>query len=195
MFMFLIETIPRYLKQHRKDVKLKYRNVVIAGEIYSWLESHGLHPFLEGVHALQPLLKTVPLHYAPVRTHYELDENREWKQCLLNTFRCDFPQTYCQMNASKSRQPPSWSPCKCCPENIPQETWPAAPRECDWTAGTVLSSSSWELKAGFHFQKYVTNPSCELNRQLASASLLEHKNVNATFVETSQFFGPSASVV
>lgn len=59
-----------YLKQSSEDVKLKHRNVVVAGEIYSRLQSHGLHPFLECMNTLQLLLKTSPLHYTPVRAHY-----------------------------------------------------------------------------------------------------------------------------
>lgn len=63
---FGLKLFQSYLKQSSEDVKLKHGNVVVAGEIYRRLESHGLHPILKWMHMLQLLLKTVPLHDGPV---------------------------------------------------------------------------------------------------------------------------------
>lgn len=55
-----------YLKQSCEYVKLKHRDVVVTGEVNSWLQSHGLHPFLKRMDTTQLLFKTRPLHYTPV---------------------------------------------------------------------------------------------------------------------------------
>lgn len=68
VYCFGLKPFLPYLKQSCEDVELKHGNVVIAGEIYGGLESHGFHPILKCVHILQLHLKTVPLHDAPVRT-------------------------------------------------------------------------------------------------------------------------------
>lgn len=59
-----------HLKQSGEDVKLKHGDVVIAGEIYGRLESHGFHSVLKRVRISQLLLETVPLHDAPIRTRH-----------------------------------------------------------------------------------------------------------------------------
>ena len=59
-----------YLKQSGEDIKLKHRDVVVTCEIYGWLQSHGLHPFLKCMYSLQLLLESIPLHYTPVITHH-----------------------------------------------------------------------------------------------------------------------------
>lgn len=145
-----------YLKQPREDIKLKHRDVVVAGEIDGWFQGHGFHPFLEGVHALQLLFKLAPVHYAPVRTQKQHEAK---PQCKENTqvklkskfeynkkplFPKLFTLTWCQTNASRSHRPLSWSPCRRPPGNPRRGTWPSAPREYDWTAGTAWSSSSWD---------------------------------------------------
>lgn len=79
-FLFIYYNIC-YLKEPRKDVKLKHRNVVVAGEIYGGFKSHRLHSLLECIHSLQLLLKTIPLYDTPGTTN----------ACLV--FRHDNTQT------------------------------------------------------------------------------------------------------
>lgn len=57
------------LEEAREDVKLKDRNVVVAGEVDGGLEGHGLQAGADGVHFVKALSKDFPGHYGPERQH------------------------------------------------------------------------------------------------------------------------------
>lgn len=54
-----------YLEQPGEDVKLKDRNIVVAGEIYGGLEGHGLQSRADGVKFVKRLTKRLPRHNSP----------------------------------------------------------------------------------------------------------------------------------
>lgn len=60
-------TLESYLKQPCKNIKFKDRNIIIAGQINSGLQSHGLQPRTDGMHFMQGLSKALPRDYRPGR--------------------------------------------------------------------------------------------------------------------------------
>lgn len=62
-----------YLKQSCKDIKFKNRYIIIASQINSGLQSHGLQPRTDGVHFMKGLSKALPRNYCP---GMEWDERR-----------------------------------------------------------------------------------------------------------------------
>lgn len=60
-----------HLEKPGEDVKLKDRDVVVAGEVDGGLESHGLQAQADGVKLMEGLTKCPPWHYGPTAHGWE----------------------------------------------------------------------------------------------------------------------------
>lgn len=56
-----------YLEEPGEDVKLKDRDVVIAGEVDGGLQGHGFQTWADRVKLVESLAKGPPWHYGPAR--------------------------------------------------------------------------------------------------------------------------------
>lgn len=54
-----------YLKESCKDVEFKNWNIIIAGQINSGFQSHGLQPRTDGMYFMKGLSEALPRDYCP----------------------------------------------------------------------------------------------------------------------------------
>ena len=61
----LANILVSYLKESCKDVKFKHWNIIIAGQINSGFQSHGLQPRTDGMYFMKGLSEALPRYYCP----------------------------------------------------------------------------------------------------------------------------------
>lgn len=72
-----------HLKKPGEDVKLKHRDVVVAGEVYCGLEGHGLQARADWVKLVQSLSEDLPLDDSPAKIRAA---HREYGQMTVILF-------------------------------------------------------------------------------------------------------------
>lgn len=85
-----------YLEKPGEDVKLKDRDVVVAGKVDGGLESHGLQARADRVKLVESLTKCPPWHYGP--TVHGRDGVRNYRCCRKITIHYGLNAIHCVHN-------------------------------------------------------------------------------------------------
>lgn len=129
-----------YLKQPGEDVELKDWDVVVAGEVDSWLESHGLQSGADWVELMEWLTKHLPRHDGPV-THGQNDTSGNVSYWIKKEDYLLQKVTCLRKPASKTLRRQLWWCGSCRLETDRWERWPWALPACGWRSETVWSGS------------------------------------------------------